>query len=101
MNFSDLPSLQAIAKVTINVGKVFSGEDLDEKTAEGFLDFFIVLISKDIPSAIGKTLAKGLETITSKFIENKHICMKVLMRISKGIFNEEGVKTNVLKLSII
>ena len=100
MNFSDFPSLQAIENVTINIGKIFSEEDIDEKTAEGFLDFLIDLRNKGSSSAFGKTLAKGLETITSKFIGNKHICMKVLISIEKRVhIDEEGDKTSVLKLS--
>lgn len=87
-----------IKKIMDSVGRVLSKEDLDEKTVEGFLDFLISLQVKSILVVIRETLAKGLGTVTRKFIGNKHICMSVLELFKSSINNDDGGKTSAPKL---
>lgn len=79
-----------IKKIMNSVGRVLSKEDLDEKTVEGFLDFLISLQVKSILFVIRETLAKGLGTVTRKFIGDKHICMSVLELFQSSIADDGG-----------
>ena len=84
-----------IREVINEVWEILSGEDLDEKTAEGLLDFLLDLRNKNTPFSINKELTKILGAVANKFIESKHICTKVLSIFSSTAIVEEGKSNKI------
>ena len=72
--------------------EVLTETALDEKTAEGFLDFFIDLRRKNIGVTGNITLFNVALTVANRFIENRELCQKALLFLSCDITHWVGIQ---------
>lgn len=91
-----LPSAYTNSIVS-TVGSIFSDDNLDEKTAEKFLNFLLDITNSYIHYVICPELSKGLEIAVGKFIENRKFCLNVLdLLIEYKYYDECKIRTQEL-----
>ena len=85
---SDPSTLEQVMKNMNDIGNILSDEDLDEKTAEGFLDFIDDIVFNDSQLIGDPSISRALGVVARRFIGNKYISRSVLRMLGHYSFFE-------------